>query len=373
MPDLARDVLGFRGAPFKRRGTITKHIRRTSWSVVSLVDLGIAIQPASSECNLPELRPQVRYNEVAQDDAGMRLDNYLLRELHGVPRSYVYRIIRSGEVRINKGRAKPASRVQIGDSIRIPPVRLPAKNDPGRPPDDLIKKVLASVLLETDDFWVFNKPAGLAVHAGSGLRFGLIEILRAARPDQKWELVHRLDRSTSGCLLVARNRQALNGLSQAMRHRDAEKCYVSLLAGHWQSGECCVDAALVRDRERGGERMVEVDTHAEHAKSALSYFSPQETFTQEALQASLMQVRIVTGRTHQIRVHAAHLGHPVAGDDKYGLREFNKQMKGYGLTRCFLHAWRLTLPGIGNGEALHIEAPLPDELEHVLKKLRQSK
>lgn len=357
--------------PFLRKGTITKHIRRTSWGAVSPVDFGITSQPASSECNLTEPQPQVRYKQITQDDAGMRLDNYLLRELSGVPRSYVYRIIRSGEVRINKGRAKPANRVQADDTVRIPPVRLPAKNDPGRPPDSLIREVLSAVMLKTEDFWVFNKPAGLAVHAGSGLRFGLIEVLRAAHPDQKWELVHRLDRGTSGCLMVAHNRKTLNALGRALRHPDAAKCYTTLLAGTWRGGERCVDAALVRDRERGGERMVEVDVHAGHAKSALSCFTPQEIFARADMQASLMQVRIITGRTHQIRVHAAYVGHPVAGDDKYGRRDFNKQMKTHGLDRCFLHAGRLTLPSIENNRALHIDAPLPDELKRVLHNLRQ--
>lgn len=300
----------------------------------------------------------------------MRLDNYLLRELNGLPRSAVYRIIRSGEVRVNRGRAKPATRIAPHDEIRIPPVRLPEKSDPGRPPDGLIDKVLSSVLMENDDFWVFNKPAGLAVHAGSGLRFGLIEVLRAARPGQTWELVHRLDRDTSGCLLVARNRKTLNALRRAMRHDGAQKCYLSLLAGQWSGGRRSVDAPLIRDRERGGERMVEVDAEAEHAKSALSHFEPCEGFAKAGIQASLVQVRIVTGRTHQIRVHAAHLGHPVAGDGKYGSREFNKRIKEFGLNRCFLHAWQLRLPDMDNGGAFQIEAPLPENLESVLQKLR---
>ncbi len=304
----------------------------------------------------------------------MRLDNYLLRQLDGVPRSYVYRIIRSGEVRINSGRAKPASRVHEDDRIRIPPVNMQQKGDPGRPPDALIAKVMGSILLETDAFLVMNKPPGLPVHGGTGQRFGLIEVLRAARPGETLELAHRLDRDTSGCLLIARNRKTLNSLRDAMRDVRAEKSYLALLAGQWRGGEREVDAPLVRDAERGGERMVEVDAQGDRGKTAISRFAPREIFAHTkpvaSLMASLMEVRIVTGRTHQIRVHAAHLGHPVAGDEKYGDRQFNKAIKAAGLGRTFLHAQHLLLPGVDAGADLHLQAPLPDDLQKVLDKLR---
>jgi len=300
----------------------------------------------------------------------MRLDNYLLRELNGVPRSYVYRIIRSGEVRINSGRAKPASRLHVDDKVRIPPVKLQAKGDPGRPPDGLIQKVLASILLETDDFLVMNKPPGLPVHGGTGQRFGVIEVLRAARPDDTVELAHRLDRDTSGCLLIARSRKTLNALIDSMRDVRAEKSYTALLAGQWRGGEREIDVALVRDQTRGGERMVEVDEQGDRGKTAISHFVPREVFASHKPPASLMDVRIITGRTHQIRVHAAHQKHPVAGDEKYGDREFNKSMKAFGLSRTFLHAGSLLLPGMDAGKDLRLHAPLPDDLQRVLDKLR---
>lgn len=312
--------------------------------------------------------PQVQYQIIVANDDGMRLDNYLLRELNGVPKSYVYRIIRSGEVRINSGRAKPASRVHEHDKIRIPPVRQSQKGETGRPPDGLIDKVMASVFLETDEFLALNKPPGLAVHGGTGQRFGLIEVLRAARPEATLELAHRLDRDTSGCLLVAKSRQSLNALGDAMRDLRAEKSYLALLTGTWRGGAREVDAPLSRDTERGGERMVAVDAAG---KTAMSHFTPVEVFAKAAPAASLMQVRIITGRTHQIRVHAAHLGHAVAGDDKYGDRVFNKAIKATGLGRTFLHAQRLLLPGMHAGADLLLEAPLPQDLEHTLNYLRK--
>lgn len=332
------------------------------------------------ECNLadsrPQVGPQVQYQPVAANDDGMRLDNFLLRELDGVPRSYVYRIIRSGEVRINSGRAKPASRVHEHDKIRIPPVKLQQKGTPERPPDALIAKVVASIMLETDDFLVINKMPGLPVHGGTGQRFGVIEVLRAARPNEILELAHRLDRDTGGCLMIARSRQSLNALRDAMSDVRAEKSYLALLAGRWQGGEREVDAMLVRDKERGGERMVEIDEDGDRGKTAISHFIPLEIFNTSKPVASLMAVRIVTGRTHQIRVHAAHVGHPVAGDDKYGDRAFNKAIKGAGLNRTFLHAQRLLLPGMGQGKDqgadLRLEAPLPEDLQNTLVKLRKT-
>lgn len=311
------------------------------------------------ECNLGHDAPQVRHQTVGDDADGMRLDNYLLRELKGVPRSRVYRLIRRGQVRVNSGRAKPHTKLAVGDRVRVPPVRQAPKDDPGRPPDGLLERVRAAVAEETPDWLLIDKPAGLAVHAGTGLRFGVIEVLRADRPDEYLELVHRLDRDTSGCLLVARNRPALTALRRALRDPAADKRYLALLAGAWEGGPRDVDAALVRDREIGGERLSAV---AEEGKSAHSRFVPRERFRD----AVLAEVAIATGRTHQIRVHAAHLGHPVAGDDKYGDRDFDRRMRGLGLKRLFLHAASLSLPGIDRTLA----APLPPELEAVLDVLR---
>lgn len=292
----------------------------------------------------------------------MRLDNYLVRELRDVPKSHVYRIIRSGEVRINRGRAKPGRRLGEGDEIRIPPVRNAGKRKQPRPPDDLQRRVSHAVIDEGDDWLLLNKPAGLATHAGSGVRFGVIEALRAARGGGYVELVHRLDRGTSGCLLIAKSRAALNRMQHAWRERAVEKTYLTLLNGAWQHGERTVDAPLLRDQLRSGERMVCV---SRHGKSARSLFRPIEQFANASLQA----VTIVTGRTHQIRVHSAHTGHAVAGDDKYGTRNANRQWRALGLERMFLHAWQLRLPG--HDQAW--QAQLPEELAYVLAQLRNNK
>lgn len=290
----------------------------------------------------------------------MRLDNYLMRMLKGVPRSHIYRLIRSGQVRVNGRRARPANRLADGDRVRVPPVRTRPDADPGRPPDGLLEKVRGAIVRETGDWLLLDKPAGLAVHAGSGIRFGVIETLRAERPDERLELVHRLDRDTSGCLLVARHRSALTGLRRALRDPAAEKTYLALVAGVWRGGPRDLDAALVRDREIGGERMSAV---ADDGKPSRSRFLPRERFDE----VTLMEVIIASGRTHQIRVHAAHVGHPVAGDRKYGDREVNRRLRRIGLGRMFLHAWHLDLPDVEGP----LSAPLPEDLEAVLRRLRE--
>lgn len=306
--------------------------------------------------------PQVRFVTVSADDDGMRLDNYLMRELKGVPKSHVYRIIRSGEVRIDKGRVKPNSRLSAGCVVRIPPVRT-ASRSAARPPDALIDRVLAAIIHERDGVMALNKPAGLAVHGGSGVSFGLIEVLRHARADDRLELVHRIDRETSGLLLVAQGRKVLGAMQAALNAEAAEKRYLALVHGAWPESLSRVTAPLERDRERGGERMVEV---AEGGRRAESFFAIQRQFAD----SSLLNVRITTGRTHQIRVHAAHNGHPVLGDDKYGDREANQRARDRGLKRMFLHAWRLRLPGLGpSGAALELEAPLAPELVTYMESL----
>lgn len=288
----------------------------------------------------------------------MRLDNYLLRIFRNVPKSRVYRIIRSGEVRVNRGRAKPGTRLSESDEIRLPPVRQRERPGPGRPPDALTRRVDRALVEESDDYLLFNKPPGLAVHAGSGLRFGLIEVLRASRPDEFVELVHRLDRQTSGCLLVARSRAALDGLRAALNDVSATKRYLALVAGRWPHGTKSVDLPLSRDNERGGERMVEVDR--EGGRTALSVFSPVAEYGD----ATLMSVEIRTGRTHQIRVHAAHMGHPVIGDDKYGANATAPVWRERGLRRMFLHARTLQIDY--GGRRRMFEAALPDDLQRVL-------
>ncbi|MEM9304073.1 MAG: RluA family pseudouridine synthase [Pseudomonadota bacterium] len=298
----------------------------------------------------------VRLYEVPKNRDGQRLDNLLVAELKGVPKSLVYRIIRKGQVRVNGSRAKAMQRVSAGDVVRIPPVRTDAPREKPRFPEDLVKKIEAAVAFENDRYLVLDKPAGLAVHAGSGLSWGLIDVVRQLR-EGFIELAHRLDRETSGCLVFARDREALLGAQSAFRDPTAEKRYLALLQGSLSDEPRFVDAPLRRNVERGGERMVMVDPNG---KPARSRFQPIERFSGW----TLTEVRIQTGRTHQIRVHAAHLGHPVAGDERYG-----SDRKPPGLTRLFLHCSMVNLPLEGLGEDLTASAPLPPELHTVLEAL----
>lgn len=309
--------------------------------------------------------PQVRIVTVSAADAGMRLDNYLMRELKGVPKSHVYRIIRSGEVRINKGRVKPGSRLSAQDQLRIPPVRTAVRERP-RPPDELIDRVQQSIVYDDGRLLALNKPAGLAVHGGSGVPFGLIEVLRHVRPEQRAELVHRIDRDTSGLLLVAANRAELPRAQTALNDDRAHKIYLAVTAGRWPDAVREVNAPLRRDVPVGGERLVQV---AEGGRRAVSHFSIERRWPD----ATLVAVRIETGRTHQIRVHAAHAGHPLLGDDRYGDEAANRRARATGLRRMALHAWSLALPGLGSqGETLTLQAPLPPELEDFLHQLDQT-
>jgi len=299
---------------------------------------------------------------------GQRLDNFLLRELKGVPRSRVYRLLRRGEVRVNGGRAKPDYRLAADDLVRLPPLReMPAGEEPpGRVPDSLLAVVREALVHEDERILAFNKPSGLAVHGGSGLSFGLIEALRALRPDETLELAHRLDRDTSGCLLVARTRVALRELHAMLREGQVEKHYTALVAGQWRLGRKKIDAPVLTQARRGGERMVRV--HAD-GKLAVSIFDPRQHYQGIA---SLVDVAIHTGRTHQIRVHAAHAGHPVAGDEKYGLREFNTRMREFNLRRMFLHSSVVAFRWPGSGQRLRIEVELPADLAAVLAALPRS-
>ena len=306
----------------------------------------------------------VRYLKVAREEAGQRVDNYLLRVLKDVPRSHIYRLLRSGQVRVNKGRAKPMRKLAAGDEIRVPPMRQAAAGAPARPPDAMLERVLAAVLHEDEHLLVLNKPAGLAAHAGTDVRFGAIEALRAARPDLSYlELGHRLDRDTSGVLVCAKNRAALTALHDALRARSAQKTYVALVAGAWPDQLRHVRLALVKNVAQGGERMVKADAQGQEAHSE---FDVLERFGRLA---TLVRVGLHTGRTHQIRAHAQLSGHPVAGDPKYGERETDRRLREAGLKRMFLHAERLRVklpPG-----AYDLKAPLPAELQKVLERLRK--
>ena len=303
----------------------------------------------------------VKIIEISDDHAGQRLDNYLLTRLKGVPRSHIYRLLRSGQVRVNKGRKKPNYHLEAGDRVRIPPVATNVREQKAVP-DAVVKLLENARLFENNDILVLNKPAGIAVHGGSAIEFGIIEALRTIYPDQFIELVHRLDRDTSGCLVLAKNRSALCQLHQALRTEGnnldtavVRKNYLALVAGLWQHGERTIDLPLRKIR-RGGEHRVEVS--AEGA-TAVSHFK----LVQHYAIASLMQVRIETGRTHQIRVHAAAMGHPVAGDKKYGDVAFNREIRKKGLRRLFLHASDIDFP-IGGGLSIH--APLTEDLSQLL-------
>ncbi|HEX7013520.1 MAG TPA: RluA family pseudouridine synthase [Steroidobacteraceae bacterium] len=310
----------------------------------------------------------VRYLEAGEGEAGQRLDNFLHRVLKDVPRSLVYRIVRTGQVRVNGRRAKPDYRLKAGDRVRLPPVkRTPGDEEGSRkaPSKALRDFVTGSIIHEDRDLIAINKPAGVAVHGGSGLSFGVIEALRAARPELgELELVHRLDRETSGCLLIAKRRAVLRDLHAQLRQREMHKRYLALVVGRWPFGEKTLDLPLKTNLKQGGERVVRV--HAA-GQEALTKFKPLEHFGRLA---TLLDVSIGTGRTHQIRVHAAHAGYPIAGDEKYGDREKDAKLRPYGLSRMFLHASAMTFTHGEAGRRLTIEAALPEELQAVLDRLR---
>jgi 23S rRNA pseudouridine955/2504/2580 synthase len=299
---------------------------------------------------------------VGEESAGQRLDNFLLRHLKGVPKTHVYRIIRSGEVRLNKGRASADSRVETGDVVRVPPVRLSEKVE-----QKLDRPAPARefpVLFEDDHLLAIDKPAGVAVHGGSGVSFGVIEQLRQARPAAKMlELVHRLDRETSGILLVAKRRSALTRLQDQFRDRETGKTYLALVAGAWPANKKVIDVPLHKYLQADGERRVKVvapdDPDGMRAITLVKVNRQLDGFT-------LLEVTIKTGRTHQIRVHLASQGHPIAGDDKYGDFELNKALHKRGLKRMFLHAWRLRFAHPQSGEPVALESPLPAELASFL-------
>lgn len=297
---------------------------------------------------------------VGERGEGQRLDNFLGRILTDVPRSHVFRVIRKGEVRVNGKRAKPETRLHASDIVRVPPLRVGAAAPPRRAPTGLVQELQAAVIHEDPRLLVVNKPAGVAVHGGSGVSFGVIEALRAARPEEELELVHRIDRETSGILLVARKPAALRTLHALMREGQVEKRYLALVKGKWELGSKRIDVPLRTDVRVGGERTVKA--HAS-GKEAASLFKPVQFFGRKA---SLVEVELETGRTHQIRVHAAHAGYPLAGDEKYGDAEFNQSLKALGLDRMFLHAHQVSFTWPDTGVEFSVNAPLPAELKAVL-------
>jgi 23S rRNA pseudouridine955/2504/2580 synthase len=308
--------------------------------------------------------PSVKTLTVDEDSAGQRLDNFLMRHLKGVPKTHVYRIIRSGEVRVNKGRASAEQRVEAGDVVRLPPVRVSAqvqaKADAPAPAREF------PVLMEDECMMAIDKPAGVAVHGGSGVSFGVIEQLRRARPAlANLELVHRLDRETSGVLLVAKKRSALKNLQDQFRDRETGKTYLALVLGLWPSNKKVIDTPLMKytipNGVGEGERRVKVvgkdDPNGMRSITLVRVARTVGPYT-------LLEVTIKTGRTHQIRVHLASQGHPIAGDDKYGDFEHNKLLQKMGLKRMFLHAWQLKFQHPQSHRPVSLQAPLPPELKN---------
>lgn len=312
---------------------------------------------------MENLHLKARHVSIADEQAEQRLDNFLLRELKGVPKGHVYRLLRTGQVRVNGRRAKPDYRLAGGDQIRIPPMRQ-SQSEPQIRPGSRQQAALRAALLHEDDYLlVINKPVGWAVHGGSGVSLGVIEALRAIYLEERYlELVHRLDRDTSGCLLVAKKPAILRALHAALREGQVDKRYLALLSGIWPGGERRVRLALQKNVLQSGERMVRV---ARDGREAESHFRPFGRFRD----ATLMEVAILTGRTHQIRVHAAHLGHPVLGDDKYGDPDANRRFRSLGLKRMFLHAVSLSFVHPGTGAHLQVTAPLDARLQRLVDRL----
>jgi 23S rRNA pseudouridine955/2504/2580 synthase len=309
--------------------------------------------------------PKVRFVTVDESGEGQRVDNFLLRHLKGVPKTLVYRVLRKGEVRVNKGRVKPTYKLAVGDVVRIPPVRLPAAGEKVAPSERQRAEILDSILYEDERLIIINKPSGWAVHGGSGVSLGIIEALRAARPELKQvELAHRLDRDTSGCLMLAKKRSALKLLQELQRKGGIEKRYLALLAGRWRKGKATVDAPLRKNTLAGGERVVRVDPEG---KPSRTFFRAMNRYDG----ATLVEATLDTGRTHQIRVHAAHLGFPILGDPKYGDVAANRTFREMGLKRLFLHAHSLAFTWPDTGKRFTIKAPLPPELQAVVDRLEQ--
>jgi 23S rRNA pseudouridine955/2504/2580 synthase len=305
----------------------------------------------------------VSFVEVGPEHDGQRLDNFLIRHLKGVPKSRIYNLLRKGEVRVNKGRVKPETRLKVADVVRIAPIRVAQPGATPQPGQQLKRYLVDNVLFEDDGLLIINKPSGLAVHGGSGISLGVIEALRALRPELRFlELVHRLDRETSGCLMLAKKRAVLLELQAAMQRNQIDKRYQALVKGQWPKGKSTINAPLRKNTLSGGERVVKVEASG---KPSVTHFK----IAQRYKQATLLEVRLETGRTHQIRVHCQFSGQPIAGDSKYGDGQFNESLRDSGLKRLFLHASHLRFRHPLSGDWVDVEAQLPQELESVLEQL----
>ena len=313
---------------------------------------------------------QVSFVTITEDHLGQRIDNFLITHLKGVPKSAVYKILRKGEVRVNKKRIKPVYKLQLDDVVRIPPIKIAERQDDFVPSKlEKVKQLEDAILFEDKYLIVINKPSGMAVHGGSGLSYGLIEALRSLRPDERsLELVHRLDRDTSGCLLIAKRRSVLTALHEQLREKTMEKNYWALVDGQWESKTKNVKEGLRKNTLQSGERIVRVD-NSEEGKPSHTRFKVLERFDE----CSLVQASPVTGRTHQIRVHTQCQGHPIACDDKYGDQAFDAGMRKIGLNRLFLHAHDLSFYHPKNETTMRVEAPLDKTLINCIKTLRAAK
>ncbi len=306
---------------------------------------------------------QVSFLTVDEEHAERRLDNFLIGHFGSLPKTRIYQMIRKGEVRVNKGRIKQNYRLQTGDMVRIPPVYISTRENPLRPPESLSGLISDSIIYEDEYLIAINKPSNIAVHSGSNVQYGVIEILRAQRPDVHFlELVHRLDRATSGCLLIAKDHKTLRGMHEILKSGEVKKMYLALLKGQLINTLQTVDLSLSKTGLASGDKKVRVD---KAGKQALTHFHLLERFDV----ASLCRVELMTGRTHQIRVHASAIDHPLAGDDKYGDWNFNRTMKKSGLKRLFLHAEELSFPMPVTNKQINLTAQLPDELQQCLDKL----
>lgn len=313
-----------------------------------------------------EIRTQVQFIDIDEDMAGQRIDNFLRNQLKSIPKSMVYRILRKGEVRVNKKRVKAEYKLEAGDVVRVPPVTVEVKTDETVAPSTKLNKVaeLESCILHEDEhLLILNKPSGTAVHGGSGLKFGAIEALRALRPQARFlELVHRIDRDTSGILLVAKKRSALRHLQAQFREKTVQKYYFALVMGEWESKWKAVNAPLLKNEVNSIVRV------SSNGKPSETRFKILEKFEQ----ATLIQASPITGRTHQIRVHTQYMGHPIAWDDRYGDRRFDAYTAQFGIDRLFLHAANIRFIHPATEELMEVNAPLDSKLENALAKMRTS-
>ncbi|MCF7360932.1 23S rRNA pseudouridine(955/2504/2580) synthase RluC [Vibrio diazotrophicus] len=314
-----------------------------------------------------EIRTQVQFIDIDEDMAGQRIDNFLRNQLKSIPKSMVYRILRKGEVRVNKKRVKAEYKLEAGDVVRVPPVTIEAKAEEATAPSTKLNKVAElehCIIHEDDHVLILNKPSGTAVHGGSGLKFGAIEALRALRPQARFlELVHRIDRDTSGILLVAKKRSALRHLQAQFREKTVQKYYFALVMGEWENKWKVVNAPLLKNEVNS---IVRVNSNG---KLSETRFKILEKFDQ----ATLIQASPITGRTHQIRVHTQYMGHPIAWDDRYGDRRFDAYTAQFGIDRLFLHAANIRFVHPATEEQMEINAPLDSKLEHALAQMRSSK